>query len=166
MKMHKARTFLRVVAVLAVAVTGGKLAQAQSCNVSWTGNAGNGAWSMAGNWSTNQVPGPTSDVCISNAAVDATATRSISVDSIQLAEGSSLLFGSGKVSIATSLINQGFITLYGTTLSAASISVPAPGEIDIYDKSSITSPMFSNTGTVSVGTGGTLQLAASYKTES
>ena len=44
-------------------------------------------------------------------------------------------------------------------MSAASISVPAPGEIDIYDSSSITSPAFSNTGTVSVGTGGTLQLA-------
>ena len=61
MKTHKARTFLRAVAVLAVAVTGGNLAQAQSCNVDWTGNTGTDAWSTAGNWSTNQVPGPTSD---------------------------------------------------------------------------------------------------------
>ena len=105
------------------------------------------------------MPGWTSDVCISNATVDATATKSISVDSIQLAEGSSLLFGSGKVSIATSVTSQGFVTLYGTTLSAASISLPALGEIDTYDNSSITSPEFSNPGTVSVGTGGTLQLA-------
>ena len=106
MKTHKVKTFLRAVAVLAVAVTGGNLAQAQTCSVTWTGNAGNGAWSTAGNWSTNQVPDSTSDVCISNATVDATATRSISVHSIQVAEGSSLLFGSGKVSIATSLTTQ------------------------------------------------------------
>ena len=64
MKTHKARTFLRAVAVLAVAVTGGNLAQAQSCSVEWTGNAGDGQWSTAGNWSTHRVPGPTSDVCI------------------------------------------------------------------------------------------------------
>jgi fibronectin-binding autotransporter adhesin len=49
--------------------------------------------------------------------------------------------------------------LTGTTLSAGSIDLPAPGEIDSYDNSSITSPAFSNTGTVSVGTGGTLRLA-------
>ena len=56
MKTHKARTFLHAEVLLAVAVTGGNLAHAQSCNVSWTGNAGNGAWSTAGNWTTNQDP--------------------------------------------------------------------------------------------------------------
>lgn len=160
MKTDKARTFLRLVAVLAVTITGGELAQAQSCNVEWTGNAGDGLWSTAGNWSTHKVPGLTSDVCIPILmTADATATRSISIHSIQVDEGGSLLFGSGKVSIATSLTNPGFITLFGTTLSAASINLPAPGEMDTYDNSSITSPTFSNTGTVSVGTGGTLRLA-------
>lgn len=129
-----------------------------SCSVEWTGNAGNGSWSTAANWSTHKVPGPTSDVCILTlATVD--ATPSISVHSIQVGEGASLLFESGRVSIATSLINQGFITLFGTALSAGSIDLPAPGEIDSYDSSSITSPAFSNTGTLSVGTGGTLRLA-------
>jgi fibronectin-binding autotransporter adhesin len=129
-----------------------------SCSVEWTGNAGNGSWSTASNWSTHKVPGPTSDVCILTlATVD--ATPSISVHSIQVGESASLLFGSGRVSIATSLTNQGFITLFGTTLSSGSIDLPAPGEIDSYDNSSITSPAFSNTGTVSVGTGGTLRLA-------
>ena len=90
------------------------------------------------------MPGPTSDVCIPIlTTADATATPSISVHSIQVAEGGSLLFGSGKVSIATSLINQGGITLSGTTLSAGSIDLPAPGEIGSYDNSSITSPAFS-----------------------
>jgi hypothetical protein len=164
-KTHNVKTVLRAGALLAVAVTGGNLAQAQSCNVEWTGNAGNGSWSTAANWSTHKVPGPTSDVCIptlttADGAGLLGSTPSIFVRSIQVAEGGSLLFGSGKVSIATSLINQGFITLFGTTLSAASIDLPAPGEIDAYDNSSITSPAFSNAaGTVSVGTGGTLRLA-------
>src|ERR1700747_595416 len=84
MKTHKARAFLRAVAVLAVAVTGSSLAQAQSCNVEWTGNVGDGQWSTAGNWSTHRVPGTTNDVCILTAngtsgSVDAIATPSIAV---------------------------------------------------------------------------------------
>jgi hypothetical protein len=108
------------------------------------------------------VPGPASNVCILTLAT-VNATPPISVHSIQVGEGASLLFGSGKagagVSIATSLTNQGFITLTGTTLSAGSIDLPAPGDITSYGNSSITSPAFSNTSTVSVGTGGTLRLA-------
>jgi hypothetical protein len=77
MKTHKGRTFLRAGALLAVVVTGGNLAQA--CSVEWTGNAGNGAWSTAGNWSTHKVPGLTSEVCIPTlTTADATATPSIS----------------------------------------------------------------------------------------
>ncbi len=139
--------------------------QAQTCSATWTGNAGNGSWSTAGNWSPRKVPGATSDVCIptfttaDGAGLDGSSST-ISVHSIQIGEGATLLLGSGKVSIATSLINQGFITLYGTTLSAASIDLPTGGEIDVYDNSSVTSPAFSNAaGTVSVGTGGTLRLA-------
>jgi fibronectin-binding autotransporter adhesin len=164
MRIHCTKQFLRAATLLAAIIYGGNiLAQPQlapSCSVTWTGNAGNGVWSTAGNWSPRKVPGPASDVCIPIlTTADATATPSISVHSIQVAEGGSLLFGSGKVSIATSLVNQGGITLFGTTLSAGSIDLPAPGGIGSYDNSSITSPAFSNTGTVSVGTGGTLRLA-------
>ena len=165
MKTQKAGTFLRAVALLAVAVTLGSLAAAQTCSITWTGNAGNGSWSTAGNWSPRKVPGATSDVCIptfttaNGAGLDGSAS-SISVHSIQVAEGGSLLFGSGKVSISTSLNNQGLISLYGTTLSAGSIDMPNPGEIDVFDNSSITSPGFSNTtGTLWVYPGGTLRLA-------
>jgi hypothetical protein len=133
MKMHKARVFLRAIVLLAVAlpavgVAGGNLAQAQSCNVDWTGNAGDGLWGTAGNWSTKKVPGPTSDVCILTAngtsgSVDASATSSISVDSIQLGPGVGLAFGSGTVSIVNSLTSQGYLTLFGTTLSATSVDM-------------------------------------------
>jgi fibronectin-binding autotransporter adhesin len=135
------------------------VAATPSCSVTWTGNAGNGSWSTASNWSTDEVPGPTSDVCIPTlTTVD--ATPPISVHSIQVAEGGTILFGSGSVSIATSLTDQGFITLTGTTLSAGSIDLSSPGNITADGNSSITSPAFSNTtGTVTVDTGGTLRLA-------
>jgi hypothetical protein len=136
-------------------------ASSASCSVSWTGNAGNGLWSTASNWSTHKVPGPKSDVCILTLAT-VNATPPISVHSIEVGEGASLLFGSGKsaagVSVRASLAGQGFITLTGTTLSAGSIGLRAPGDITSYGNSSITSPAFSSTGTVSVGSG-TLRLA-------
>jgi hypothetical protein len=164
-KTHNVKTFLRAGALLALAAIAG-LAQAQTspiCTVTWTGNAGDGSWSTAGNWNTHKVPGPTSDVCIptlttADGAGLLGSAPSISVHSIQLAEGGSLLFGSGQVSIATALINRGGISLYGTTLSARSIDMANPGNITSYENSSITSPAFSNTtGTVDVGTG-TLRL--------
>jgi hypothetical protein len=147
-----------VLAMLALSLTGlAAPAMASSCSVTWTGNAGNGSWSTASNWSTDKVPGPASNVCIPTlTTVD--ATPPISVHSVQVAEGASLLIGSGSFSIATSLADQGFITLTGTTLSAGSITLPSAGNITSNGDSSITSPAFSNTGTVSVGTG-TLRLA-------
>ena len=117
MKTDNLKGFWIAGLLLVVAFAGGKPAQAQSCNVEWTGNAGDGLWSTAGNWSTNQVPGPTSDVCIVAApstpscapagCVDATGVPSISVNSILVDQGSWLFFGSGTVSIATSLTVQG-----------------------------------------------------------
>jgi fibronectin-binding autotransporter adhesin len=157
----KEQKFLVRLSVMSLLLSVSLELHAQTCSAEWTGNAGNGAWSTAGNWSPRKVPGAASNVCIPTlTTADATATPSISVHSIQIGEGGSLYFGSGKVSIATSLINQGFVTLYGTTLSAASINLLSGGEVDVYDTSSIASPAFSNAaGTVSVGTGGTLRLA-------
>ena len=129
MKTDNAKRFLSAALLLAVAVTGGNLAQAQSCNVEWTGNAGTDVWGTAGNWSTHRVPGPASNVCIltapSTGSVDATGTPSISVNSIQVGSGVGLAFGSGTVSIATSLTSQGYLTLFSTTLSATSVDVQA-----------------------------------------
>ena len=142
---------------LATAGLGTAAYASASCSVNWTGNAGNGLWSTASNWSTHKVPGPASDVCILTLAT-VNATPPISVHSIQVGEGASLLLGPGPVSIATALTNQGFVQLTGTTLSAGSIDLPAPGNITSYGNTSITSPAFSNTSTVDVGTG-TLRLA-------
>jgi hypothetical protein len=167
---HNVKTLLRAGALLAVAVTGGNLAQAQTCSATWTGNEGNGQWSTAGNWSPRKVPGATSNVCIP-LLTTANATPPISIHSLQISQGGLLIIESGKAgasfSVATSLINQGGIELYGAALSAGSIEMTDPsnfGNILAYsssspDTSSITSPAFSNTtGTVYVGAGVTLRL--------
>ena len=164
------KTLLRAGALLAVAVTGCNLAQAQTCSATWTGNEGNGQWGTAGNWSPRKVPGPTSNVCIP-LLTTANATPPISIHSLQISQGGLLIIESGKAgasfSVATSLINQGGIELYGAALSAGSIEMTDPsnfGNILAYsssnpNKSSITSPAFSNTtGTVYVGAGVTLRL--------
>ena len=46
-KTPNVKTLLRAGALLAVAVTGGNLAQAQTCTATWTGNAGDGNWNHA-----------------------------------------------------------------------------------------------------------------------
>jgi fibronectin-binding autotransporter adhesin len=167
---HNVQTLLRAGALLAVAVTVGNLAQAQTCSATWTGNEGNGQWNTAGNWSPRKVPGPTSNVCIP-LLTTANATPPISIHSLQISQGGLLIIESGKAgasfSVATSLNNQGGIELYGAALSAGSIEMTDPsnfGSILAYSSSnpntsSITSPAFSNTtGTVYVGAGVTLRL--------
>ena len=93
------------------------------------------------------------------------------IHSLQISQGGLLIIESGKAgasfSVATSLINQGGMELYGAALSAGSIEMTDPsnfGNILAYSSSnpntsSITSPAFSNTtGTVYVGAGVTLRL--------
>jgi hypothetical protein len=169
-KTHNVKTLLGAAALLAVTVTGGNLAQAQTCSATWTGNEGDGLWSTAGNWSPRKVPGLASNVCIPTFTT-ADATPPISIHSLQISSGGLLIIESGKAgasfSVATSLINQGGIELYGAALSAGSIVMTDPsneGNILAYSSSSpntssITSPAFSNTtGTVYAGVGVTLRL--------
>ena len=130
MKTSNGKTFLRAAVLLAVAVTWASLAQAQTCSVTWTDKAGDGMWSTADNWSTHEVPGPTSDVCIPSDSADARAIRSISVNSIQVSQGAGVVFGSGTVSIATPVTMQGYLSLLGTTLSVTSVDVVSGGSLN------------------------------------
>ena len=135
MKTLKARTFLIAGLLLAVAVTWANLAQAQTCSITWTGRENQvTAWSNPDNWSQRQVPGPTDDVCIPSNAVgggpDARGIPSISVNSLQVGQGSYVTFGSGTVSVATPVTMQGGLSLLGTTLSAASVNVESGGSVN------------------------------------
>lgn len=130
-------------------------------SVQWTGNAGDGRWSNAANWSTHRVPGATSDVCIPTFG-QADATPPVSIHSIKVTEGGTLIIlGSTKAfSVATSVSLPGYIEIYdGAALSAGSIDMPNPGQISVYGNSTITSPAFSNsTGTLYAGVGSTTRL--------
>jgi hypothetical protein len=129
--------------------------------IQWTGNAGDGRWANAANWSPRKVPGSTSDVCIPTFG-QADATPPISIHSIKVTEGGTLIIqGSAKAfSVATSVNLPGYIEIYdGATLSAGSIDMPNPGQISVYGNSTLTSPAFSNsTGTFYVGVGATVRL--------
>jgi hypothetical protein len=170
MKTHKAKVFLRAVALqavsgLAFAATVGNLAQAQTCTATWTGNANDGNWNNAANWSPRRVPGPKSDVCIP-LLMTAGTTSSVSIHSLQISQGGGLILESGKTgntfSVATSVNNQGLIQMFGATLSAGSIEMTDPsnfGSINVYYSNTIPSSAFSNaTGTLYVGATGTLRL--------
>lgn len=130
-------------------------------SIQWTGNAGDGRWSNAANWSPRKVPGATSNVCIPTFG-QADATPPISIHSIKVTEGGTLIIlGSTKsFSVATSVNLPGYIEIYdGAGLSAGSIDMPNPGQISVYGNSIITSPAFSNsTGTLYAGVGATLRL--------
>lgn len=165
-KTRNVKTLLCAVALLAAAVSGGNLAQAQTCTATWTGNAGDGKWTDAANWSPRRVPGPKSDVCIPLLTTAGT-TSSVSIHSLQISQGGGLILesaktGSNTFSVATSVNNQGLIQMFGATLSAGSIEMTDPsnfGSINVYYSNTITSPAFSNaTGTLYVGATGTLRL--------
>jgi hypothetical protein len=180
MKTDNAKRFLIAGLLLAVAVTGGNLAQAQSCSVEWTNKAGDGLWSTAGNWSTNQVPGPTSDVCILSTAgygscgagcVDAEGIPSISVNSILIDQGPTVLFGPGTVSIATSLTVQGpraaslgggssLVDLFGTNLNARSVQVGDSSNAGTFEGYGTVEGSITNNGALSPN--GSLTVTGNY----
>jgi hypothetical protein len=124
-------------------------ASTPTCGVTWTGQGGNHDWSNPVNWSTSKVPSASSDVCIDNFGV--IAPTSISVHSLQLLGQTQLdsadVAGS-SINVATSLVigqHVGQLVLDGT-LKAATID--NAGTITTLSNSGITSPAFSNTGTV------------------
>jgi hypothetical protein len=53
-----------VIATGAAALAGAAPAAAASCTVTWVGGGSTTLWTNAQNWSTGQVPGATSDVCM------------------------------------------------------------------------------------------------------
>jgi hypothetical protein len=56
------------------------------CTDSWVGNGSNASWTVASNWSTGKVPGPSSDVCITADGVDVQTPVSITVNSLLLGD--------------------------------------------------------------------------------
>ncbi|HET9692280.1 MAG TPA: invasin domain 3-containing protein, partial [Acidimicrobiales bacterium] len=55
-------------------------ATAPACTDTWTGGAGDGTWSTAGNWSSGAAPGPTDIGCLPDTLPGQTAPSSYTVD--------------------------------------------------------------------------------------
>jgi hypothetical protein len=113
-----------------------------ACSVTWVGTTE--AWNNPANWSTGQVPGPTSDVCISGDGPAPEAGGPIDIHSLQVSDGADPLFENLTISDILTISGAGLF--FGGTLSAPTID--NAGLIQAVNASTITSPALSNTGTI------------------
>jgi hypothetical protein len=115
--------------------------------VSWTGQAGDNNWDMAGNWNTDSIPSASDDATISVAAN--VQHSSNAVDSVRsLMSSQPLTIAGGTLSIATASSVDGTLTMNGGTLSGA-------GDISVGGLLTLTSGTLAGSGKVTAN-GGTL----------
>jgi hypothetical protein len=113
-------------------------------------------WTDPKNWSTGMVPGPSSDVCISQFTF-AVSNGRVKIDSLHVGPEATVVFGftsTGVATIAKGLVDQGNVEVNGT-LTAASID--DSGGLESVGRSTVTSPALNASGDVSV-VDGTLRL--------
>jgi hypothetical protein len=122
-----------------------------SCSATFEGTVSD-QWNNPANWSTDKVPGPKSDVCITKASP--AATGKIDVHSLQVGTGTSVDFGgttTASVTISDILINDGDVLVRGT-LSAPTIdnafALGNSGTPASPGNATITSPHLSSTGLI------------------
>ena len=126
-----------------------------SCTVTWVGGGSTTLWTNAQNWSTGQVPGPTSDVCMTPFAF-VTANVPVRIHALRVGEEMTVTFSGtaahpAQVRIATALDNAGNVEL-----DNASLSVPRMDNrngVESQGTSVLTSPAFDNGGTVAAESG-------------
>jgi len=132
----------------ALAATG--TAAAPSCTVSWVGGGSTTLWTNAQNWSTGQVPGPASDVCMTPFDF-VTANVPVRIHSLHVGGEMTVIFEGtaahpSQVHIATTLSNAGNVELLN-----AALSVPRMDNgngLESQGTSVLTSPAFHNGGSV------------------
>lgn len=139
-----------VIAVGGAALAAAGPAAAASCTVSWVGGGSTTLWTNAQNWSTGQVPGPASDVCMTPFAW-VTANVPVRIHSLQVGEEMTVIFEGtaarpSQVHIATTLDNAGNVELLNAVLSVPQMD-NANG-VESQGTSVLTSPAFHNGGTV------------------
>jgi hypothetical protein len=139
-----------VITTGAAALAGAAPAAAASCSVTWVGGGSTTLWTNAQNWSTGQVPGPTSDVCMTPFDF-VTANVPVRIHSLHVGEEMTVIFEGtaarpAQVHIATTLNNAGNVEL-----DNAALSVPQMDNgngLDSQGTSVLTSPAFHNGGSV------------------
>jgi hypothetical protein len=156
------RLALGLAVPVVLVVAGGAPALAASgltaprCTVTWTGGGSKVLWNIAQNWSTGQVPGATSDVCMTPFAI-VTATGPISVHSLRVGGEMTVVFQGtashpSHVTIATALDNQGNVELDNSSLSAPQVN--NDNGLESQGTSVLTSPALHNTGDLVALAGG------------
>jgi hypothetical protein len=123
---------------------------APACTVTWTGAGSDSLWTTAKNWSTGQVPGPASDVCMSAFAF-VTATGPVRIHSLQVGEEMTVIFSGtashpSQVRIATTLGNLGNVELDSSSLTAARVT--NGNGLEGHGTSVLTTPALQNSGIV------------------
>lgn len=107
---------------IATAATGGAPA-APACTDTWVGQSLQGQWTDATNWSTGQVPGPASDVCITRLSVLTVHTAvSVKVHSLRIG-GLDSLNVDGTASHRLTVTAATSVTIVPTTNNVRSINL-------------------------------------------
>ena len=132
----------------ALAATG--TAAAPSCTVSWVGGGSTTLWTNAQNWSTGQVPGPASDVCMTPFDF-VTANVPVRIHSLHVGGEMTVIFEGtaahpSQVHIATTLNNAGNVELLNAALSVPQMD--NGNGVESQGTSVLTSPAFHNGGSV------------------
>jgi hypothetical protein len=141
--------------IATVAATGGAAkaagpGAASSCTVTWVGGGSTTLWTNAQNWSTGQVPGPASDVCMTPFDF-VTASVPVRIHSLQVGGEMTVIFEGtaahpAQVHIATTLDNAGNVELDNAVLSVPRMD--NRNGVDSQGTSVLTSPAFHNGGSV------------------
>jgi hypothetical protein len=90
--------------LLALVTLGAGAASAQVCSKTWTGNAGDGVWGTAGNWTPSGAPGSSDSVCIPANTPPATFHGGSGISS--LADAGSLTIGANNTLVVTNAVND------------------------------------------------------------
>ncbi len=96
-----------------------------SCTDTWTGDAGDGSWQTAGNWSTSSVPTSTTRACIPSGATATISYSNTTVGSITGEGDIAVVSGTLELADSSTVSEIGGLTLNGTTLTGS-------GTLEIY----------------------------------
>ncbi len=95
-----------------------------SCTDTWTGEAGDGLWQTAGNWSTGSVPGPSEIACIGSGETVQITEGTNRVGSLEDQGGLVISGGSLELVSSSHASSVGSLSLSEATLSG-------PGTLDV-----------------------------------